>query len=84
MIITGTIILILVLLIAFVMIGEDDERGYSRGILLFATAIATLLILKGHCDRPSALDVYRGRTTLEVTYKEGVALDSTVIFKNVK
>ena len=27
-----------------------------------------------------AIDVYRGKTTLEITYKDGVAIDSTVVF----
>ena len=31
---------------------------------------------------PSAMDVYQGKTTLEITYKEGVAIDSVVVFKD--
>ena len=30
---------------------------------------------------PSAMDVYRGKTTLEITYKDSVAIDSVVVFK---
>ena len=30
----------------------------------------------------SAIDVYRGKTTLEITYRDGVAVDSVVVFKN--
>lgn len=29
----------------------------------------------------SAIDVYRGKTTLEITYKDGVAIDSVVVWK---
>lgn len=32
-------------------------------------------------DIPTALDVYRGKTTLEVTYKDSVAVDTTVVYK---
>ena len=32
-------------------------------------------------DTPSALDVYRGKTTLEITYRDSVAIDSTVVYK---
>ena len=32
--------------------------------------------------KPTAMDVYRGNTTLEVTYRDSVAIDSTVVFKN--
>ena len=31
--------------------------------------------------RPNALDVYRGKTTLEITYRDSVAVDSTVVYK---
>ena len=30
---------------------------------------------------PTAMDVYRGKTTLEITYKDSVAVDSVVVFK---
>lgn len=32
-------------------------------------------------DKPTALDVYQGKTTLEITYKDGVPIDSVVVFK---
>ena len=31
---------------------------------------------------PTAMDVYQGKTTLEITYRDGVAVDSTVVFKD--
>lgn len=31
---------------------------------------------------PSAIDVYRGRTTLEITYKDGNPVDSVVVYKD--
>ena len=45
-------------------------------ILLFAYKIDTKQITK-----PTALDVYRGKTTLEITYRDSVAIDSTVVYK---
>ena len=30
---------------------------------------------------PTAIDVYRGKTTLEITYRDGVAVDSVVVYK---
>ena len=30
---------------------------------------------------PRAIDVYRGKTTLQITYKDSVAVDSIVVFK---
>lgn len=33
------------------------------------------------CENPSAMDVYQGKTTLEITYRDGVAIDSVVVYK---
>ena len=30
---------------------------------------------------PQAIDVYRGRTTLEITYRDSIPIDSVVVFK---
>lgn len=30
---------------------------------------------------PQAIDVYRNRTTLEITYKDSIPIDSVVVFK---
>lgn len=32
--------------------------------------------------KPTAMDVYKGKTTLEITYKDGVPVDSVVVFKD--
>lgn len=49
-------------------------------ILLLTLCIFVLFFV--HSKTPQAIDVYRGNTTLEITYKDGVAIDSTVVFKN--
>lgn len=55
----------------------------------FITFSAILLILTGfilvmnlHVDGPTAIDVYRGKTTLQITYKDSIPVDSVVVFKN--
>ena len=32
-------------------------------------------------NQPQAIDVYRGRTTLEITWKDSVAVDSIVVWR---
>lgn len=32
-------------------------------------------------DTPTVMDVYQGKTTLEITYKNGVPVDSVAVFK---
>ena len=46
-------------------------------IITFISAVFTTI----ESRNPTAIDVYRGKTTLEITYKDGVAIDSTVMFK---
>ena len=46
-------------------------------ILVFMTLIVTSLK-----EEPKAIDVYRGKTTLEITYKDKMPIDSTVVWKN--
>lgn len=38
----------------------------------------------GTANKPTAIDVYQGKTTLEITYKDGIPIDSVVVFKNDK
>lgn len=33
-------------------------------------------------NEPTPIDVYNGNTTLEITYKDGVAIDSIIVFKD--
>ena len=54
--------------------------------LLIIGAIAGVTGAVGHQVElekatPTALDVYRGKTTLEVTYRDSVAIDSVVVYK---
>ena len=36
----------------------------------------------GTANKPTAMDVYQGKTTLEITYRDGNPIDSVVVFKN--
>ena len=31
---------------------------------------------------PTALDVYQGKTTLEITYKDSIPIDTIIVFKD--
>ena len=33
-------------------------------------------------EKPKAIDVYREKTTLEITYRDSVAVDTTVVWKD--
>lgn len=32
-------------------------------------------------QKPTAMDVYKGKTTLEITYRDSIPVDSIVVFK---
>ena len=54
-------------------------------IHIFVICIYSLIIivLSAICLRkPQAIDVYEGKTTLEITYKDKVPIDSTVVWKS--
>lgn len=50
--------------------------GACVGFLLSVTFLGWIDILK-----PSAIDVYRGNTELQITYKGSVPVDTIVVFK---
>ena len=68
------------------LIGSIQEKMPTVvfGIFLVCFNVFTLYMNTKKDDplTPTALDVYRGRTTLQITYKDSVAIDSVVVFKN--
>ena len=58
-------------------------KDYLWGLLDFMIGafIGVTLYCIITADTPTALDVYRGKTTLEITYRDSVAIDSTVVYK---
>lgn len=57
---------------------EDNFFIYT----LFVYSFIVLLLSLSCVRKPRAIDVYRGKTTLEITYKDRVPIDSTVVWKN--
>lgn len=72
------LILILACIIDF---ASDKKKRFP--ISIFLASIAGVLMMTAVANgSPSAMDVYRGKTTLEITYKNGIPVDSVVVFKN--
>ena len=51
----------------------------TLGLLLISLTCAIDLI-NSH-NKPTAMDVYRDKTTLMITYKDSVAVDTVVVYK---
>ena len=58
-----------------------DIEGASVATMVCAALFGVFLVMTAVESRPTALDVYRGKTTLEITYRDSVAIDSTVVYK---
>lgn len=63
---------------------ENGERNFPYGLIgaLIGVVLPAILLICVINEQPKAMDVYKGKTTLEITYKDGVAIDSVVVFKD--
>lgn len=64
--------------------GKMDWVGIGVVVGLLSVLFSISLAFACFPDKvsPSAIDVYRGRTTLEITYKDGNPVDSVVVYKD--
>ena len=75
------IILFVCLIVTFIKNEIFEDTDFTRtilGIFTGCSLIAMLLIIAYLC-KPKAIDVYRDKTTLEITYKNRVPIDTVVI-----
>ena len=63
---------------------NDDWLAYSAITCFVIVFILFVCFAINNKTNPTAIDVYRGKTTLEVTYKDGVPIDTVVVFKEKK
>lgn len=83
------IILVLTIIVSiflFILIIVDFNKEELLAKILFCTlhlySFLVLFLLLSYITKPKAIDVYKGKTTLEITYKDKVPIDSTVVWKN--
>lgn len=59
----------------------EGFAGFITGVVFsFAVTICTIALIKDSTPKP--IDVYRGNTTLQITYRDSIPIDSVVVFKN--
>ena len=87
-IIIGILICISVILTAFV--GRNSSYDFDTGVIM-GGSIATLMTIEVYLladiigePKPSAIDVYRGNTELEITFVNGTPIDTVVVFQKIK
>lgn len=85
MILIIILICTILLLAGLIMCVVDNVKNepYENFIIfysfIFSFIIFILILLQ--LDEPTAIDVYKEKTTLEITYKDKVPVDSTVVWK---
>lgn len=85
MLIFLTTVLIVFILSATLGLIYNDEKVTEvcfeivKGSVVALFTICVCGIIK--INTPQAIDVYRGKTALEITYRDSVPVDSTVVFK---
>ena len=66
----------------FVCATEDASLTIVTSSILGTLFIMMFISMKVDENTPKAIDVYRGNTTLKISYVDSVATDSVVVFKN--
>lgn len=84
-IIMGLIILRIIVLVNQIHTSNtgDISCGLFFGLLLSILIVieVALIIDITQTPKPGAMDVYQGKTTLEYTIRDGVKVDSVIVFK---
>ena len=86
------IILIAILIIGGIVltlfgIAKDTDAGLTvlGGTLLVVIGVIIPVIGRELDNpQPKAIDVYRGKTTLQITYQDSIPIDTTVVWKEEK
>lgn len=63
---------------------EDFIVAAFGAFTIIAIMIISFCGIIFYTSKPTAMDVYQGKTTLEITYKDGVPVDSVVVWKGGK
>ena len=71
-------------------IKNEKERlpGYILVLMGVVSGIFFMIskdvFIEKHSNVPTALDVYKGKTTLQITYRDSVPINTVVVFKTKK
>ena len=82
-----TIIIVIIIIVVSISLACEsdsylDVRGLWFTFILLNFVLLILILIQ--MQKPTAMDVYKGKTTLEMTYKDGIPIDSVVVWKDVK
>ena len=83
-----TIIVMSVFLLIILTVGIDIFLSdgfisfkFEIGLVAFLSTIVILTLAVALKNEPKAIDVYKGKTTLVISYKDEVPIDTVVVWK---
>lgn len=79
--IIGFIIVTTVIVLCVIEIKEEGNIVLSKSLLIIAIIGLLFIIVSYTSNAPTAMDVYKGKTELRITYNGKVPVDSVVIYK---
>ena len=79
--IIGFIIVTIVIVLCVIEIKEEGNIVLSKVLLIIAIIGLLFIIVSYISNAPTALDVYKGKTELRITYEGKTPVDSVVIYK---
>lgn len=79
--IIGFIIVTIVIVFCVIEIKEEGNIVLSKVLLIIAIIELLFIIVSYISNAPTALDVYKGKTELRITYEGKTPVDSVVIYK---
>ena len=71
------------IILAYLSLERYDNIGWTIAFTLIIAGILNIIIYHA-TEAPSALDVYKGKTVLKITYEDKVPVDTVVIYKKGK
>lgn len=81
--ILGILLVNFAICLGIAIIHESDEK--IGVIISYVGFIIGLLLIIGYINsRPQAIDVYKVKTELRITYEGNIPVDSAVVFKKIK
>ena len=68
------------IILTYLSLERYDNIGWTIALTLIIAGILNIIIYHA-TEAPSALDVYKGKTILKITYEDKVPVDTVVIYK---
>lgn len=75
-------VVITLFFVYFVAFTDKSLSDFARSLLAMSAIIMfrLFILLVIEINKPTAMDVYRGKTTLKITYKNNIPTDSVVVY----